>query len=305
MYEVNMNHYITEYEYYLKGEKGLSLNSFLAYKRDIIAYINYLTKIRRINDPDEITIEDLRAYLAYINRKKMSASSQSRSVTVIKSFHKFLKLEQHAKDNIASSLKSPKQIKKLPSILSIAEIELLLKSIDKDKVFYLRDKAMIELTYGCGLRISEVLDLKISDLHLDLGFIKIYGKGSKERIIPLGDVARDALIEYLNCLRPKLQKLDFKTLFLNKKGTKISRKSFYLMIVETAKSAGIKKKVHPHTLRHSYASHLLEKGMDLRLIQELLGHEDISTTEIYTHVENKKLQEIYLKTHPRARKRKI
>lgn len=298
-----MNHFIKEFEYYLKGELGLSPNTVKAYTKDIEAYSNYLVNHRSIHVPEDITIEDLRAYLTYLNRHKAAASTQARQITAIKNFHKFLKFEQHVTNNITSTLKNPKQIKKLPTVLSIYEMDLILKSIPNDTPLSIRNKAMMELTYACGLRVSELIDLQISHLHLDLGFINVYGKGSKERIVPVSPLAIEAINAYLKQARPSLQKLDAKTLFLNKAGKKISRKSLYLIVSNIAKDAGIKKSVHPHTLRHSFASHLLEKGMDLRLIQELLGHEDISTTEIYTHVKNEKLREVYLQAHPRAGKR--
>ncbi|MFA6627720.1 MAG: site-specific tyrosine recombinase XerD [Bacilli bacterium] len=297
-----MKRYVDEFGYYLRGEKGLSANTVKSYTKDASLYTEYLVNTRRITHPNEITLDDLRAYLTYLNRKKVKDSTRARQMTSIKSLHKFLKLERYTDNNISTTLKTPKQEKKLPIILSIQEIEMLMNSLTTDTPLELRNRAMIELTYACGLRASELVGLKLSDCHGDRSFLKVFGKGSKERIVPIAQVASQALDDYLANGRPALYRGDNETLFLNKFGRQISRKSFFLILKEKARLAGITKNVHPHSLRHSYASHLLERGMDLRLIQELLGHEDIATTEIYTHIKNEKLREVFFKAHPRAGK---
>ncbi len=299
-----MEWYLNEFVYYLQGEKGLSKNTVSSYQKDLASYTQYLVNTRKITVPSDITLDDVRAYLAYLNRKKVASSTQARQMTSIKSFHRFLRLENHTQQNVVTGLKTPKHEKKLPVVLSIDEVNNLLSALENITPLEKRNKALFEVAYACGLRVSELVDLKMSHLHLDLGFIKVVGKGSKERIVPLGDVALDAVNDYIQNGRPHLYKISNDYLFLNRSGGPLTRKSFFLLVKEKTKLAGIHKNIHPHSLRHSYASHLLEQGMDLRLIQELLGHEDISTTEIYTHVKNEKLREVYLEAHPRAGKRR-
>ncbi|MDD4001102.1 MAG: tyrosine recombinase, partial [Bacilli bacterium] len=219
----------------------------------------------------------------------------------IKSFHRFLFLEKYISRNVTKLISAPKQEKKLPIVLSIEEVDLLLNSLSTNTPLEIRNKAMIETMYSSGLRVSELIGLKLENLHLQMGFIKVFGKGRKERIIPIGEIAIEAIKDYLNASRPILlhgKKNEF--LFLNKFGGQISRISFWKVLKQATINAGITKDISPHTLRHSFASHMLERGLDLRLIQELLGHEDISTTEIYTHIKNTKLKEVYLGAHPRA-----
>jgi integrase/recombinase XerD len=297
-----MENFQKEYEYYLTGELKLSLNTVKGYKSEIRAYCDFLTKFRKKSNPEDIEIEDVRAYLASLKRRHYATSSQARSLTSIKSFHKFLFLEKYISRNVAKLITSPKQEKKLPVIFSIEEVNTLLDSLKCDNPLEIRNKAMIELSYSSGLRVSELCNLRLENLHLQMGFIKVFGKGRKERIVPVGEYAIETLNLYLQSSRPillKKKKNDF--LFLNVRGTQISRESFWKILKQSAVSAGIKKNISPHTLRHSFASHMLERGLDLRLIQELLGHEDISTTEIYTHVRNEKLKEVYLDAHPRAK----
>lgn len=296
-----MQQFLIEYRYYLKGEKGLSENSVKSYTADIKDYLAYL-ETRQIRDPEEISLDLLREYLKTLAAAGLAAASRSRKLSAIKNFHKFLVLERHCRHDVASMALSPKQEKRLPHVLSVAEVERLLEAARSgDDYLTVRNVAMLELAYGSGLRVSELVDLKLENLHLDLGFIKVFGKGSKERIVPLGEIAADAIKEYLERSRPFLvKKTGESTLFLNTRGKPMSRQNFFLIIKAVAREAGIKKTVSPHILRHSFASHLLANGTDLRIIQELLGHEDISTTEIYTHINNEKLTEIYLRAHPRA-----
>lgn len=298
-----MDNYLKEYHYYLISELHLSSNTWHSYESDVEQYINFLVKYRGIKEPQDIQIIDLRSYIDSLNRKKIEASSQSRKLSAIKSFHKFLLKEKYVKNNITSAIDLPKQVKKLPTILSIEEVDLLLNTLNTDTATECRNKAMIELTYASGLRVSELVNLKLSDLHLEAGFVQIHGKGNKERIVPVGEIAIDSLNYYIENARMQLVKKHTDFLFLNgRDGGVITRQAFFLIIKEKVKQAGIKKEISPHKLRHSFASHLLKNGVDLRFIQELLGHEDISTTERYTHIQNDDMIKTYEYAHPRARK---
>lgn len=300
-----MNNFLKEYHYYLISELHLSSNTWHSYESDVEQYITFLTKYRNISDPNDIQITDLRAYIDSLNRHKIEPSSQSRKLSAIKSFHKFLIKERYVKINITNFVDLPKQVKKLPTILSIEEVDKLLNTLNTDTPLECRNKAMIELTYASGLRVSELVNLKLSDLHLDAGFIQIHGKGNKERIVPVGEIAIDSLNHYIENARMQLIKKHTDILFVNgRDGGQITRQAFFLLIKEKVKEAGINKEISPHKLRHSFASHLLKNGVDLRLIQELLGHEDISTTERYTHIQNDDMIKTYKHAHPRARKGK-
>lgn len=300
-----MKGFIHEYEMYLNVEAKLSKNTSENYIRDISQYCEFLTKYRNISNPEDITIDDVRSYLNSLKRNHISSASQSRKLSAIKSFHKFLMLEKYVTKNVAKLVQNPKLEKKLPTVLSIEEVDNLLNCLTEDTPLELRNKTMIELAYSSGLRVSELINLKIGNLHLQSGFIEIYGKGNKERIVPVGGEAIDLINKYLETARLLYinnKSKDF--VFLTRNGTNMTRQMFFDIIKEKAKLAGITKDVSPHKLRHSFASHLLERGIDLRLIQELLGHESISTTEIYTHINNMKLKNVYMNAHPRARKEK-
>lgn len=297
-----MQGFVNEYKYYAFGELRMSNNTFLAYERDINQYVKYLME-HGINDPSDITVDDLRNYLKYLKTKNISSSSASRKLSSIKSFHKFLMSEKYVKVNITKNIDAPKQVKRVPQVLSIEEVDLLLNSLKGDTPVEARNKAMIELDYATGLRVSELINLKLSDIHLDTGYVQVYGKGNKERIVPVGDVAIDAIKHYLEFGRPRLLKKHSDYLFLNQKdGNQISRQAFFMIIKEKVKEAGINKEISPHKLRHSFASHLLKNNVDLRLIQELLGHEDISTTERYIHIKNADMNQQYIEMHPRSKK---
>ena len=298
-----MNTLIREYEMYLTTEAKLSKNTCISYVNDITQYLDYIKKYREKHDPEDINIEDIRSYLASLKRNHISSTSQSRKLSAMKSFHKFLMLEKYVTKNVAKLIQNPKQEKKLPTVLSIEEVENLLNVLSDDTPLELRNKTMIELAYSSGLRVSELVDLKLGNLHLNNGFIEIFGKGNKERIVPVGEEAIYLINKYLETARLLYVNNKSKDyVFLTRRGTNMSRQMFFEIIREKAKLAGITKEISPHKLRHSFASHLLERGIDLRLIQELLGHESISTTEIYTHINNTKLKNVYLNAHPRARK---
>lgn len=298
-----MDNFLQEYKYYIVGELNLAKQTVEAYYNDIEQYLEFIKTYREKNNPEEIEIQDIRNYLSSLKRRFLSAATQARKLTAIKSFHKFLFLEKYTTRNVARTIQSPKQEDKLPIVLSIEEVKILLDSLKDDTPLELRNKAMIELTYACGLRESELVGLKLNDLHFNQGIINVLGKGSKERIVPINNEAIKTVNLYLEKARPILRKEHSKNiLFLSKNGKVIPREYFYTMLRDKGVVAGLRKKVTPHMLRHSFASHLLERGLDLRLIQELLGHEDISTTEIYTHINNTHLKDVYMASHPRAKK---
>ena len=298
-----MDNFLKEYHYYLISELHLSSNTWHSYESDVEKYIDFIVKNYKINDPKDIQVSHLRNYIDSLNRKKIEPSSQSRKLSAIKSFHKFLMKEKYVTINITTSIDLPKQVKKLPTVLSIEEVDMLLNTLNTETPLETRNKAMIELTYASGLRVSELIDLKLSDLHLDAGFVQIHGKGNKERIVPMGEIAIDSLNYYIENARHLLLKKHTDFVFINgRDGSQMTRQAFFLIIKDKVKQAGIKKEISPHKLRHSFASHLLKNGVDLRLIQELLGHEDISTTERYTHIQNEDMIKTYEYAHPRARK---
>ncbi len=295
-----MEEVLVEYQHYLVSEKMKSLNTVKSYSSDLENYLYYLSEKLNITDVNYITTEDIKKYLVYLKKLGYSATSSSRSLSAIKSFHKFLFIERRTRINPAINLTSPKLEKKLPTVLSIDEVLQLLNSIEKNTPYDLRNQAMLELVYATGLRVSELCNLKLNNLHLTNKMISTIGKGSKERLVPINDYAAKILRIYLLEARPKLviPSKDQGYVFLNNQGTAISRQSFFLFLKDLTKKAGINKEISPHTLRHSFATHLLEAGTDLRLIQEMLGHEDISTTQVYTHLSNKRLKEIYKGAHP-------
>ncbi len=293
---------LKEYEYYLKITKNLSINSINSYLSDLTEYIDFLVKNYAIKDPDQITKQHIRNFIGRLKRKDDTSATISRKMSAIRSFHKYLLLEKIVYTNVATGISLPKKVKKLPQILSLEEVDALMVAADGDEPLELRNRAMLELLYGSGLRISELIGIRLGDLHLNMGFINVLGKGNKERIVPLGEEGRYALRRYLDKGRPFLKKVDGDIVFVNNRGSSISRVGFYKTLKKLTTKAGITKEVSPHTLRHSFASHLLENGVNLRMVQELLGHEDISTTQIYTHINKKHLKEVYEEFHPRAKK---
>lgn len=294
---------LKEYEYYLKITKGLSTNTISSYITDLREYVEFLEKNYLIKDPNSITKQHIRNFIARLKRKRNTPASISRKMSAIRSFHKFMLLEKLVNLNVSLGVSLPKKEKKLPIVLSVDEVDALMVAADGDEPLELRNKAMLELLYGSGLRISELLDLKLSDLHINMGFLNIVGKGNKERIVPIGAEGAYALKRYLDKGRTSLKKIPGEIVFVNSRGSNISRVGFYKVLKKLTLKAGIMKDVSPHTLRHSFASHLLENGVDLRVVQELLGHEDISTTQIYTHISKKQLQKVYEEFHPRSGKK--
>lgn len=299
-----INIYLSEnYIHYLSIEKGLANNSIEAYLRDISKFFMFINDELKmdVNQIESISKEHLLKYFKQINIEGLSKRTQARYIASLKSYFRFLIREAVIKKDPTDIIDTPKKDKKLPDYLSIDEIERLLQSIDVTTTLGYRDRTMLEITYGAGLRVSELLSLKTEDINLELGFIRCYGKGNKERIIPIGEIALDFLNIYLENIRPKIQKnIKNKELFLNSRGKSMSRQGFFKILLNYGNKAGIKKHLSPHTLRHSFATHLLENGADLRSVQEMLGHSDISTTEIYTHLSMKQIKKVYDKTHPRA-----
>lgn len=297
------NNYIKGFKTYLQLEKSLSLNSINAYIHDVEKLAQYLELKSMNNKPEQIQLKHLQEFIKWLNVVGVSARTQSRIISGIKSFYKYLLLEDIISNNPTDLLESPKIGRKLPDTLSLEEINNLIAAIDLSKPEGQRNKAMLETLYGCGLRVSELTDLKISGLYFDAGFIKIIGKGNKERLVPLGAVAKKNIMIYLNEVRIQLspQKGNEDILFLNHRGRKLSRVMIFIIIKELAEKIGLKKNISPHTFRHSFASHLVDRGADLRAVQEMLGHESITTTEIYTHLDRNYLRDNILQYHPRSK----
>lgn len=285
-------------------EKSLSKNTIQAYLQDIDKLIVYLEHDNSIATPQQITIDDLRSFLGQLVKINISARSQMRILSGIRAFFKYMLLENILENDPSELLDSPRAGRKLPVFLTISEIEKLIAAIDLSKPEGERNKAIIETLYGCGLRVSELTNLRISDIFFDDGFVKIKGKGNKERLVPVGNKALKQIELYRYEIRSHLniKKGNEDILFLNRFGSQLSRVSVFNLIKELALIAGIKKQISPHTLRHSFATHLIEGGADLRAVQEMLGHESIITTEIYTHLDREFLRENILSHHPMFRK---
>lgn len=291
---------IEEFLIYLRVEKGLAVNTLEAYENDLKKFNTYL-KEKRIVVLEDIEQNLLAGYGYYLRQQGNSPVSIARQLASLRGLFKYLCLEGYLKKDPTIYLETPKLPQKLPQVLSEIEVEKLLAGPQGTQPLVLRDKAMLELMYATGMRVSEVVTLTQANLNLELGYIRCLGKGNRERIIPLGEIALKSLSVYLNKGRPQLIKNPKeKGLFLNCHGRQITRQGFWKIVKKWAQQVGISKEITPHTLRHSFATHLLANGADLRSVQELLGHTDIATTQIYTHLTKNKLREIYLKTHPRA-----
>lgn len=285
---------------YLSVERSLSKNTIVSYRRDLEKYIRYL-KDSNINSLSQTARKNISDFMFGLKDAGLSAVSIARNLAAIKVLYRFLVRERILTTDPSSLLDSPKLWKKIPDVLSGPEVEALLEAPDLKTARGLRDKAILELMYATGLRVSEAVNLKIQDVHFDAGFLRCIGKGSKERIVPLGKESIQATKKYLEEARPKLARpgREDAFLFLSRLGKKISRQSFWKLVKHYAKRARIKKDIRPHTLRHSFATHLLERGADLRSVQEMLGHADISTTQIYTHIDKNRLKMIHKNFHPR------
>ncbi len=288
-----MEEQITNFKTYLLIEKKYSTNTIESYTRDLRKFNEFLHK-----EPSQIKEKDIHDYLKYLKEEGIQERSISRVISCLKSFYKFLLIDKVVTKNPMENIEIPKLKKSLPHTLSEEEVNALLEVPLVDHFSY-RNKAMLELLYASGLRVSELVSLTLQDIDLENASLRAMGKGSKERIVPMGEYARHFVQIYLEEHRPFLIKKEYNDyLFLNNHGKKLTRQGFFKMIKERAREAGIKKELSPHTLRHSFATHLLNHGADLRSIQELLGHSDISTTQIYTHVSNEHLKENYKEFHP-------
>jgi len=296
-----MEEEINAYGRYLRIERGLSDNTIVSYQRDLRKYSRFLEK-NAIHAFGDVTKPDVLLYLQFLNEEKLATASIGRMITSLRRFHQYLKQEGLIENDPMVTIQLPKKQQKLPKVLSIDEVERLLAAPDVKTVLGLRDRAILELLYATGLRVSELIHITMSEIHLDIGFIQTIGKGDKERIVPLGEEAAFWISEYLSDSRPALAhgRKETAFLFLNFHGNGFTRQGIWKNLKQTVRDAGIRKNVSPHMLRHSFATHILENGADLRIVQELLGHADISTTQIYTHITTERMAEIYQKYHPRA-----
>lgn len=294
----NFSGAIADFRSYLRFERSMSPNTIESYSRDVTALCAYLESngCQRIEDA---TGEDLCRYIATLAENNISKRSQAREISSIKSFFDFLERENRIPRTPCDVLDAPKMQKYLPVVLSVKEVEAIINSVDLSKPEGHRNKAMLEMLYSCGLRVSELITLKISDLFFDERFIRVKGKGSKQRLIPVGDYAVNAVTLYLEQRRRlPVARGNEDFLFLNRRGKPLTRQMVFKIVTDQAAAAGISKTISPHTFRHSFATHLVENGADLRVVQQMLGHESILTTEIYTHIDTAKWQESILKYHP-------
>jgi integrase/recombinase XerD len=289
---------LNQFIQYLSIERGLSRNTVIAYKRDITQFSFFLKKKKiSFNKIDTILLLN---YMSYLKQGLLSSSSILRKIASLKAFFRFLMQEDMIIANPIKTIQSPKKEMRLPSFLAYEEVDSLLSAPDLQSFLGLRDKAILETLYATGMRVSEVIGLNLSDVNLGAGFVRIFGKGEKERVVPIGKIASSFLEKYVNEIRPKLVNYETNNLFLNWRGGNLSRQSVWKMIKRYTILAGIRKKLSPHTLRHSFATHLLSRDVDLRVLQKMLGHSDISTTQIYTHLDDKRLKTMHSKFHPRA-----
>lgn len=297
---MNWQQALKDYQLYLKIERGLSLNSIENYSRDVNKLIRYIDENNLEAGPLTITNEAIQQFI-YEQSKIVNARSQSRLISGLRSFFEYLIFENYRDDNPTSLLEPPKIGRKLPDTLSIQEIDKIIGAIDLSTDEGERNRAMLETLYSCGLRVSELITLQLSDLFFKEGFIKVTGKGDKQRFVPINEHTQKYIIIYVNQVRNHnpIQKGFEDTVFLNRRGKQLTRNMVFMIIKDLAEKAGLRKKVSPHTFRHSFATHLLEHGADLRSIQQMLGHESITTTEIYMHVDKSFLKEVIEKYHPR------
>lgn len=293
---------LEEYLIFLKIERGLSKNSIESYQRDLNQYITYLDQ-EKINSWDEVNRYIILNFLENQKNGLKSDNSLIRMISSLRRFHQFLKQENLSKEDPMLYIETPKKAQTLPKVISTNQIDILLSIPDISNKIGIRDRAILEVMYATGIRISELVNLKLEELHLSMKLIQTIGKGDKERILPIGEQGIKWVEYYLEYSRPKLEMKSAQTspfVFLNLRGTQLSRQGVWKKIKKMVRQAGIKQNVTPHTLRHSFATHLLENGADLRVVQELLGHSDISTTQIYTHITKHRLKEVYDTYHPRA-----
>lgn len=291
-----MKDHIKEFLEFIKVERGYSSNTMEAYKKDL----NQFMRFAKVNKPKEIDGKLIKSFLEHLYDEGFSVSSTERKLACLKSFFHYLVREGEIEADPTGDIKLPKKAKRLPKALSISETIKLISAPREKNHLSLRDAALLELLYATGMRASEAMGLNISDINFDVSFVKCFGKGSKERIVPINKITLQAIKDYLEKGRPKFPKKDKEALFVDKNGERLTRQGLWFVFKKYVDKTGVKGKTSPHTLRHSFATHLLEKGADLRSVQEMLGHADISTTQIYTSVSRERLKRMYKKAHPRA-----
>lgn len=298
--------YINGFKAYLLLERSLAENTIEAYQRDLHKLTEFLQLQNYPQGPAELQSEQLSEFLQWLNELGLGARSQARMLSAIKTFYRYLLYENLVKDDPTELLDGPQLGRKIPEVLTYEEIQAMLATIDLSTDHGLRNRAMLETLYACGLRVSELTELRLSNLFLDVGFIRVIGKGNKERIVPIGEIAAKHITYYIEGVRRHQQNIhkDHENiLFLNRRGKGLSRVMVFMIVKECAAAAGIDRTVSPHTFRHSFATHLIEGGADLKAVQDMLGHESIITTEIYTHLDTDYLRETVMQFHPRSKKR--
>jgi len=297
-----MRDLLARYFNYLLVERGVAKNTLESYGRDLHRFIVFVEENKKITDVHQVTPEVVIEHLTKIRDEGLAANSMNRSLAALRGFYKYLLREKIITENPLANIELAKVWMKLPDTISKEEMKLILEQPGDQNISAIRNTAMLELLYATGIRVSELINLTMNSINWQVGFLIVMGKGSKERIVPIGKIAYDCTRNYIEKARPKLlQKKSTDVLFLNRFGRKFTRQGFWKIVVGYAKQAGLQKKVYPHTFRHSFASHLLEGGADLRTVQVMLGHSDISTTQIYTHVTRDRLREVHEKYHPRGR----
>ncbi len=293
--------YLNGFKAYLQLERAMSGNTIEAYMRDIGKLVQYLEIQGLVVSPENITLDLLQDFIKWLNGLGLDVRSQTRLISGIKAFYKYLLVEDIIIGDPTELLETPRLSQKIPEVLTYDEIQRMTAAIDHSEPHGIRNRAMLETLYACGLRVTELINLRITNLYLDIGFIKVLGKGDKERLVPIGEEAVKHIGFYVDGVRRhlKIKKRNENVLFLNRRGSKLSRVMVFYIIKDLVKLAGIEKNVSPHTFRHSFATHLIEGGADLKAVQDMLGHESITTTEIYTHLDTDYLKETVLNFHPR------
>ncbi|MCA1030608.1 site-specific tyrosine recombinase XerD [Bacillus timonensis] len=296
-----MEDHLRDFIHYLVVERRMADNTVISYERDLKKYVQYIVKVERVESFQQVTRGHIIQFLKELKESGKSSKTIARQIASIRSFHQFMLREQIVQQDPTVHIETPQAEKTLPKVLNLQEVEALLSVPKTNTPLGMRDKAMLELLYATGIRVSELINLNLVDVHLSMGFIRCIGKGNKERIVPLGRIATEAIKQYIETSRPQLiKKKRPEALFVNHHGNQMSRQGFWKNLKRMALEANIKKELTPHTLRHSFATHLLENGADIRAVQEMLGHADISTTQIYTHVTKARLKDVYNSFHPRA-----
>ena len=297
-YKTKSETFIQQFADYLRVERGLAVNTVKSYSRDLAGFTDFLED-SHLDSVLEATRLNITEYLAHLRRRGLASSTVDRKTDSLRSFYRFLTAERYTEDDPTRLIESARSWSKLPGVLSVEEMQSLLEQPNTSKPLGLRNMVILEIMYATGLRVSELTGLRITDLNPEIGYLRCLGKGNKERVVPIGSKALAAVKEYLDSGRPLLNP-EGDYLLVNNRGKKITRDGVLRVIKKLAKSAGIQKNVSPHTLRHCFATHLLERGADLRSLQEMLGHADIATTQIYTHVNSKRLKDVHQKFHPRG-----